>query len=314
MLPPDRTKVQVLSTGQVATLLLGPAASSLFLSAAESDLVDGETYDFYLEQGSDWEHSFGVYDATAGTITRTVIKSKIGGVVSTSAMIDLDGSAYLYFPLFQRLFAAVAATGNYDDLINRPIIRLEADTTFHVDYWTGNNANDGLTAGTAWKDPQYAADMMAHVDANGHSVTVKFAAGTWLTNYGTDGYLAVFRFHPLNASVFVVEGDTTTPANVKIELDVAATSTGLVFRDRVDASVRGFEIYSSVVNWAPDGIYAQWHVGIGIWNKGRVSIDNMRWGFLSVMLSIYDFQRSMSETRTSCNASAGLPMCGITPT
>jgi hypothetical protein len=128
MFPPDRTKVQVLSTGQVATLLLGPAASSLFLSAAESDLVDGETYDFYLEQGGDWEHSYGIYNATAGTITRTVIKSKIGGVVSTSDMIDLDGTAYLYFPLFQRLFAAVAASGDYNDLANRP---LTVDTEQH---------------------------------------------------------------------------------------------------------------------------------------------------------------------------------------
>jgi hypothetical protein len=296
MLPPDRTKVKVLSTGQVLTLVLGPAASTMFLSASESNLIDGETYDFYVEQGDDWEHSFGVYNGSAGTITRTVIKSKIGNVVGTD-LIDLDGAtAYLYFPLFQRLFAAVTATGDYYDLANIPLMVLDADTDFHVSL-SGDNANDGKTPGTAWRTLQHAANMMARFDADGRRVRVLVHDSAWAENYhycdgevrptGGDYCLVDWHSRPKNCLLFSIIGNEASPGSCIMQARNDAENCYIFVVSTVVDVISGFQFESPY--WDLD-TWNCWHVGIGIWGDGRIiKMDNIIWNGLSVHISCYTY-------------------------
>ena len=200
-------------------------------------------------------------------------------------MIDLDGTAYLYFPLFQRLFAAVAATGDYLDLTNRTIIELNQDTTFYLDP-NGDNDNDGTTAQSAWRDPQYAADRMAWVNANGHNVSVEFADAIWpttLVRIPGQYALMLLEYRPRNCNSFKIIGNPTTPTACTVDIlspDQAYAFT--IVGGTVVDEVNGFHFNSSVIEAdypTSNSFYAQWHGAFGIWDGGRVGKgDNLSFG------------------------------------
>lgn len=98
--PPDRVRVATATTGTGTSLALGAVPSPFYLSPSEAAMIDGRYYHYVLEQGTDWEENAGVYNATAGTIGRTsdIMTSKINGVVSTVNKLNLDGTAFIYFP------------------------------------------------------------------------------------------------------------------------------------------------------------------------------------------------------------------------
>lgn len=113
-LPLDRIKVLTPTTGTGASVVLGAAVSGVFLTPVEAGMVDGVAYDYVIEQGSDFEHNSGIYSLAGGTIARgTPVKSKIGGAFGT-AKINLNGTAVVYFPFFNRLLGALATQGDGD--------------------------------------------------------------------------------------------------------------------------------------------------------------------------------------------------------
>lgn len=89
---------------------------------------------------------------------------------------------------------------------------LRANRTYFV-RTDGNDSNTGLanTSGGAFLTIQKAIDVVATLDLNGFNITIKVGNGTYtqsLTLKEVVGYSA--------AGCLVIEGDTTTPANVVI--------------------------------------------------------------------------------------------------
>ena len=83
--PGNRAKVATATTG-TGTLTLG-ATDPYSQSFVAAGFVTGDVLDYLIESGTDWEVGYGTYDATAGTLTRTLTES------STGALLNLLGGA-----------------------------------------------------------------------------------------------------------------------------------------------------------------------------------------------------------------------------
>lgn len=112
---PPRDKVKCVTTtagGQGTSIFLGQAASNLFLTPAEAGMVDGETYEYVIEQGNDWEHNSGIYSASANSIQRGIpIRSRITGAFGTTK-VTMDLSALVYFPHTENTLYSVGPGGH----------------------------------------------------------------------------------------------------------------------------------------------------------------------------------------------------------
>ena len=75
------------------TLNVGTAYSNAYTSPSEAGASSGDTVDYLIEEGDDFEIGYGVLTSgSPWTMTRNVYISKIGGTVGTTKM-DLGGNA-----------------------------------------------------------------------------------------------------------------------------------------------------------------------------------------------------------------------------
>ncbi|MFZ4533943.1 MAG: hypothetical protein ACOYOJ_19295 [Alsobacter sp.] len=84
----DRVRVFTATTGAGA-LTLGPAVPG-FRTFAGASVADGEVVTFAIEQGTAWELCEGVYTASGPTLTRSLLSS------STGSLLTLDGTAQVF--------------------------------------------------------------------------------------------------------------------------------------------------------------------------------------------------------------------------
>lgn len=89
----DRVKVNIPTTG-TGDIEFGAAASTAFLTPTEAGVLDGDEVRYVIVDGLDFEEGVGLIKDTVATMERSVTKSKIGGVVGTSAL-NLSGTAVL---------------------------------------------------------------------------------------------------------------------------------------------------------------------------------------------------------------------------
>jgi hypothetical protein len=93
-------KVNIATTG-TGTVTFGSAFSNAFFTPSEAGAADGDSVSYVLVEGDDTEIGTGVIGSSVTTMTRTVLKSKIGGVAGTTKM-TLGGTAWLAFTALGR--------------------------------------------------------------------------------------------------------------------------------------------------------------------------------------------------------------------
>jgi hypothetical protein len=132
-----------------------------------------------------------------------------------------------------------------------PRVTIAADTTIFVNPTTGNDANNGLSAGAAFRTIQAAIDAVYYYyDWHGHIGTIQLADGSY--NFATTGgYAAFFSGMPfgMRPGCLRLIGNVAAPGNVIINATNAnglgAFSTWVV--------VRGITFVASGTGFTPSG-------------------------------------------------------------
>lgn len=110
----DLVKVNISTTG-TGTITFGPAFSDAFFTPSEAGAGDGDSVSYVIVEGDDVEIGTGVIGSSVTTMTRTVLKSKIGGAAGTTKM-TLGGTAWLAFTALDRDILVPA--NNLSDVAN----------------------------------------------------------------------------------------------------------------------------------------------------------------------------------------------------
>ncbi len=129
---------------------------------------------------------------------------------NTGGIINAWGSGLTYLP--GNAAGTVANGGIYDTLIGGVREVLTANRTYYV-RTDGSDSNNGLanTSGGAFLTIQKAVNVAATLDANGFSITIQAADGTYTGAVTLKSVVGV-----AGAGQLIIRGNNTTPANVVI--------------------------------------------------------------------------------------------------
>lgn len=192
------------ATAGAGTITLG-AAVSKHQTFANAGIQNGDTVPYFIEDGNAWEIGTGVYSSTGPTLTRVLVES------STGSLLTLSGAAQVYIDAQASFFNAGSG---------REV--LSANRTYYV-RTDGSDSNNGLanTSGGAFLTIQKAINVaLGTLDFGGFIVTIQIGDGTY-TGAVTVGSGVGIAF----ADRFVIRGNNSTPGNV-IVTNGANTFTG----------------------------------------------------------------------------------------
>ena len=88
----DRARMDTTSTG-TGTVTLGSAVSG-YDSFVGAGVSDGNKLNYVIEEGSAWERGNGIYTTSGTTMTRVLIDS------STGSLLTLTGTAHVFIDTF----------------------------------------------------------------------------------------------------------------------------------------------------------------------------------------------------------------------
>lgn len=129
----NRAKVNTATTG-TGTVTLGTAVSP-YQTWAAANARDNMQYEYLIEDGTAWEYGFGTYSLSGGTVTRNLIAS------STGSLLSLSGTATI-----------ACVSGSTDGFFQTPIIE-ETGRYYPPDTMTFNSGTAAVTANTMYFYP-----------------------------------------------------------------------------------------------------------------------------------------------------------------
>jgi hypothetical protein len=151
-------------------------------------------------------------------------------------------------------------------------VLVTADMTLYVNPTTGNDANDGRTAGTAFLTIQAAIDAVySKYDWNGHRCNIQLAAGTYVQNTA-GAWVAYFNGQPFNMPLFGLQllGNTAAPATVILQ----GNSANAIGGNSCAVNLNGFTVKASGTSWTLGFVQG---VGIGLNVGAWFYCANLRW-------------------------------------
>ncbi len=89
----NRVKVETSTTG-TGTISLGSAVDG-YQTFSDAGVSNGDTVRYTIEEENYWEIGSGVFNSSAGTMTRTVLQSS-----SSGSLLNLSGSAQVFLTVF----------------------------------------------------------------------------------------------------------------------------------------------------------------------------------------------------------------------
>lgn len=147
--------------------------------------------------------------------------------------------------------------------------KLTVNTNFYV-ATTGNNSNNGLTAGTPWLTIQHAIDYISqNIDLAGWTATINVADGTYTNN--------VVILKDFTGGGFVIlSGNTTTPANCLISISTGTDAIALT--NSSNLLIQGFKIQTN------GGHCISVRNGSTLYINGKMDFGAITGGFLTAHL------------------------------